>query len=94
MYNIPYGSLTADLTMDYNERTGLTGVQMVFSLLAMIVGAGATTLLAGMSTGYLRHGRFIRYLPCWEPDLLRISLLKGARQAFSQQDLRFWHSII
>jgi GPH family glycoside/pentoside/hexuronide:cation symporter len=52
MYNIPYGSLTADLTMDYKERTGLTGVRMVFSLLAMIVGAGATTLLAGMNTGY------------------------------------------
>jgi GPH family glycoside/pentoside/hexuronide:cation symporter len=48
MYNIPYGSMTADLTHDYNERTGLTGVRMVFSLLAMIIGAGATQLLAGM----------------------------------------------
>jgi GPH family glycoside/pentoside/hexuronide:cation symporter len=47
MYNIPYGSMTADLTRDYNERTGLTGVRMVFSLFAMIVGAGLTQLLAG-----------------------------------------------
>lgn len=47
MYNIPYGSMTADLTADYNERTGLTGVRMVFSLFAMIIGAGATQVLAG-----------------------------------------------
>jgi GPH family glycoside/pentoside/hexuronide:cation symporter len=52
MYNIPYGSMTADLTQDYNERTGLTGVRMVFSLFAMIVGAGATQLLAGLPIGY------------------------------------------
>ena len=48
MYNIPYGSMTADLTPDYHERTSLTGVRMVFSLLAMIIGAGATQLLAGL----------------------------------------------
>jgi len=48
MYNIPYGSMTADLTHDYNERTGLTAVRMVFSLFAMIIGAGATQLLAGV----------------------------------------------
>ena len=48
MYNIPYGSMTADLTHDYDERTSLTGVRMVFSLLAMIIGAGATQLLAGL----------------------------------------------
>jgi GPH family glycoside/pentoside/hexuronide:cation symporter len=48
MYNIPYGSMTADLTHDYNERTSLTGVRMVFSLFAMIIGAGATQLLAGI----------------------------------------------
>jgi glycoside/pentoside/hexuronide:cation symporter, GPH family len=47
MYNIPYGSMTADLTRDYDERTRLTGVRMVFSLMAMIIGAGATQLLAG-----------------------------------------------
>jgi GPH family glycoside/pentoside/hexuronide:cation symporter len=48
MYNIPYGSMTADLTRDYHERTGLTAVRMVFSLFAMIIGAGATQLLAGI----------------------------------------------
>lgn len=44
-YNIPYGSMTADLTEDYNERTSLTGVRMVFALLAMIIGAGATEMV-------------------------------------------------
>jgi GPH family glycoside/pentoside/hexuronide:cation symporter len=53
MYNIPYGSMTADLTRDYHERTGLTGVRMVFSLFAMIIGAGATQMLAGIpQVGY------------------------------------------
>ena len=52
MYNIPYGSMTADLTQDYHERTGLTGVRMVFSLLAMIIGAGATGILAALPAGY------------------------------------------
>ncbi|HMD67819.1 MAG TPA: glycoside-pentoside-hexuronide (GPH):cation symporter [Chitinivibrionales bacterium] len=53
MYNIPYGSMTADLTRDYHERTSLTGVRMVFSLFAMIIGAGATQLLAGLpQVGY------------------------------------------
>jgi len=47
MFNIPYGSMTADLTRDYNERTSITGVRMVFSLLAMIIGAGLTQILAG-----------------------------------------------
>ena len=28
-YNIPYGSMTADLSEDFNERTSLTGVRMV-----------------------------------------------------------------
>jgi GPH family glycoside/pentoside/hexuronide:cation symporter len=52
MYNIPYGSMTADLTQDYHERTNITGVRMVFSLFAMIVGAGATQLLTGHVAGY------------------------------------------
>lgn len=53
MYNIPYGSMTADLSHDYNERTGLTAVRMVFSLTAMIIGAGLTQLLAGSAgVGY------------------------------------------
>ncbi|NLD92428.1 MAG: MFS transporter [Fibrobacter sp.] len=53
MFNIPYGSMTADLTHDYNERTSITAVRMVFSLLAMIIGAGLTQILAGSkSLGY------------------------------------------
>ncbi len=44
-YNVPYGSMTADLTKDYNERTSLTAVRNVFSLLATIIGAGAVEIL-------------------------------------------------
>ena len=47
-YNIPYGSMTADLTQDYNERTSLTGVRMVFTLLSMIIGAGATEIIIAL----------------------------------------------
>jgi GPH family glycoside/pentoside/hexuronide:cation symporter len=47
-YNIPYGSMTADLTEDYNERTTLTGVRMVFTLLSMIIGAGATEIIIAL----------------------------------------------
>jgi len=48
MYNIPYGAMTADLTEDYNERTSLTGVRMVFTLLAMIIGAGTTEIVIAL----------------------------------------------
>jgi len=48
MYNIPYGAMTADLTEDYNERTSLTGVRMVFTLLSMIIGAGATEIVIAL----------------------------------------------
>lgn len=47
-YNVPYGSMTADLTDDYNERTSLTGVRMVFTLLSMIIGAGATEVIIAL----------------------------------------------
>ena len=47
-YNVPYGSMTADLTKDYNERTSLTAVRNVFSLLATIIGAGAVEILVAL----------------------------------------------
>jgi glycoside/pentoside/hexuronide:cation symporter, GPH family len=39
--NIPYGALTANLTMDTNERSSLTGFRMVFAILGSLVAAGA-----------------------------------------------------
>lgn len=53
MYNVPYGSMTADLTPDYNERTNVTGIRMAYSLITMIIGAGLTQILAeSMHMGY------------------------------------------
>ncbi len=37
-----------DLTTDYNERVSLTGVRMVFALLATLIGAGATEIFVGV----------------------------------------------
>ena len=52
-----YSAMTAELTLDYDERTSLTTCRMVFSIIGYLCGAGATTLLAsiisqqtGMST--------------------------------------------
>lgn len=44
VFNVPYSSLTADLTRDYDERTSLTSYRMFFSILGTLV-AGATTML-------------------------------------------------
>lgn len=43
---IPYYSLTPELTLDYTERTSLTTVREVFTVLGYIIGAGLTKMLA------------------------------------------------
>lgn len=53
MVSVPYSALTPELTHDYDERTGLTAVRMVFSVLGYIVGAAATVALAGLFQGAL-----------------------------------------
>jgi GPH family glycoside/pentoside/hexuronide:cation symporter len=45
--HVPYVSLTPELTHDYQERTALTTVRMIFSSLGYILGAAATTAIAG-----------------------------------------------
>jgi len=47
MIHVPYVSLTPELTRDYGERTSLTAVRMIFSSLGYILGAAATTAIAG-----------------------------------------------
>jgi GPH family glycoside/pentoside/hexuronide:cation symporter len=53
MTNTPYSAMTPELTRDYNDRASLTTVRMIFSVLGYILGAGLTTILAGIfrSTG-------------------------------------------
>ena len=53
MVSVPYSALTPELTHDYDERTSLTAVRMVFSVLGYILGAAATTALAGLFQGAL-----------------------------------------
>jgi GPH family glycoside/pentoside/hexuronide:cation symporter len=48
MIVMAYYAMTAELTLDYDERTSLTTVRMVFSAVGYIAGAAAATLLAGM----------------------------------------------
>ena len=43
-----YSAMTAEITSDYNERTSLTTVRMVFSIVGYLLGAGGTSLLAGI----------------------------------------------
>ena len=49
--NVPYSSLTPELTRDYNERASLTSIRMAFSVFGYILGAASTTLLAGVFQG-------------------------------------------
>ncbi len=51
MTNVPYYSLTPELTRDYSERASLTSIRMVFSVFGYILGAALTTILAGIFQG-------------------------------------------
>jgi GPH family glycoside/pentoside/hexuronide:cation symporter len=46
--NVPYGALTADITLDSNERSVVTGYRMSFAIFGTLVAAGATLPLVGL----------------------------------------------
>ncbi|MDR3144943.1 MAG: MFS transporter [Treponema sp.] len=48
MIFMAYYAMTAELTLDYDERTSLTTVRMIFNAVGYIAGAAAATLLAGV----------------------------------------------
>ncbi len=54
--NVPYYSLTSELTEDYDERSSLTSYRMILSVPAYLVGAALTPAIVGMFavkyTGY------------------------------------------
>jgi len=58
--NIPYNSLTPELTQDYHERTSLNGYRFGFAVIGTLLGAGAALplvkLFADRSTGYTVMG--------------------------------------
>ncbi|HUI70704.1 MAG TPA: MFS transporter [Spirochaetia bacterium] len=47
MVNIPYGSLTPELTPDFDERTTLNAFRMSFAVVGTFIGAGVVLKLAG-----------------------------------------------
>ena len=51
MANVPYSSLTPELTRDYSERASLTSIRMAFSVFGYILGAASTKILAGVFQG-------------------------------------------
>jgi GPH family glycoside/pentoside/hexuronide:cation symporter len=58
--NIPYNSLTPELTQDYHERTSLNGYRFGFAVIGTLMGAGAALPLvnsfADKNTGYAVMG--------------------------------------
>jgi len=51
LVSVPYYALSAELTYDYDERTSLISVRMIFTVLGYILGAAATTAVAGIFLG-------------------------------------------
>lgn len=58
--NVPYYSLSAELTSDYDERSSLTAFRMIMAVPAYILGAAITPAIAGLFasklTGYRAVG--------------------------------------
>ena len=48
LVSVPYYALTPEMTHDYDERTSLTAVRMIFSVFGYILGAAGTTAIAGV----------------------------------------------
>ncbi|MDO9086816.1 MAG: MFS transporter [Anaerolineaceae bacterium] len=51
LVSVPYYALSAELTYDYDERTSLISIRMIFTVLGYILGAAATTAVTGMFMG-------------------------------------------
>ncbi len=48
LVNIPYGSLTPELTTDFDERTVLNGYRMTFAVVGTLIGAASVLPLVGL----------------------------------------------
>jgi GPH family glycoside/pentoside/hexuronide:cation symporter len=51
LVNIPYSSLTPELTQDYNERTVLNGYRFTFAIVGTLLGAGVALPLISAISG-------------------------------------------
>jgi GPH family glycoside/pentoside/hexuronide:cation symporter len=43
-----YYAITAEMTTDYNERTNINSIRMIFSVMGFIIGAAVTTMIVGI----------------------------------------------
>lgn len=85
--SVPYYSLTAELTSDYDERSSLTAFRMLLGIPAYIIGAAVTPILVGMfaisRTGYAMTG--IIYGIIASVSLLVAAMGLRERPAISEQ---------
>jgi GPH family glycoside/pentoside/hexuronide:cation symporter len=51
LVSVPYYALSAELTYDYNERTSLISVRMIFTVVGYLFGSAATMAIAGAFIG-------------------------------------------
>jgi GPH family glycoside/pentoside/hexuronide:cation symporter len=60
MVSVPYYALSAELTYDYDERTSLISVRMIFTVVGYILGAALTTAVAGyfISLGWSKNAAY------------------------------------
>jgi GPH family glycoside/pentoside/hexuronide:cation symporter len=60
MVSVPYYALSAELTYDYDERTSLISIRMIFTVLGYILGAALTTVVAGffMNLGWSKNAAY------------------------------------
>jgi len=60
LVSVPYYALSAELTYDYDERTSLISIRMIFTVLGYIMGAAITTVIAGifMNLGWTKTAAY------------------------------------
>ena len=51
LVSVPYQALSAELTYDYNERTSLISIRMIFTVIGYLFGSAATMAIAGAFIG-------------------------------------------
>jgi len=87
--NVPYGALTADLTLDAHERSSISGISMAFALAGTLVAAGATKLLVGCFanevTGFRAMGIIYAVIVV---VLLMITFASVKERGFSSGEIR------
>lgn len=60
LVSVPYYALSAELTYDYDERTSLISIRMIFTVIGYILGAAITTVIAGifMNMGWTKTAAY------------------------------------